>query len=188
MSWAALIVALVAIERGVELVHARRNSRRLFARGAIERGTGHYPLIVALHAAWLLSILVFAPKDAALVWGWLGVFLLLQAARFWVLVTLGPYWTTRVIVPQDAPLIRSGPYRFLKHPNYAVVIGEIAVLPLVFGEWRVALVFSVLNLALLAWRIRIENAALAERRTRHCSPSPPFGEPRSGGEGLRPRD
>jgi methyltransferase len=163
VSWAALIVALVAIERGAELIHARRNTRRLLAQGAIERGAGHYPLIVALHAAWLVSIFVFAPIDEGPLWFWLGVFLLLQAARLWVLASLGPYWTTRVIVPPDAPRIRSGPYRFLRHPNYAVVIGEIAVLPLVFGEWRVALVFSALNLALLGWRVRIENASLAER-------------------------
>jgi methyltransferase len=164
VSWAALIVALVAIERGAELIHARRNTRRLLAQGAIERGAGHYPLIVALHAAWLVSILVFAPAGPAPVWIWLGVFLLLQAARVWVIASLGPYWTTRVIVPPDAPRIRSGPYRFLNHPNYVVVIGEIAVLPLAFREWRVALVFSALNLALLAWRVRIENETLAERR------------------------
>ena len=163
MSWAALIVALVAIERGAELIHARRNTRRLLAQGAVEHGAGHYPLIVALHAAWLISIFVFAPIDEAPAWFWLGVFLLLQAARFWVLASLGPYWTTRVIVPSNAPRIRSGPYRFLRHPNYVVVAGEIAVLPLVFGEWRVALAFSALNLALLAWRVRIENETLAER-------------------------
>ncbi|MGH7033071.1 MAG: isoprenylcysteine carboxyl methyltransferase family protein [Stellaceae bacterium] len=163
MSWAALIVALVAIERGAELIHAQRNTRRLLAQGAIERGAGHYRLIVALHAAWLVSILVFAPKDAAPVWGWLAIYLLLQSARFWVLVALGPYWTTRVITLPAAPLVRRGPYRFLRHPNYAVVIGEIAVLPLVFGEWRVALIFSTLNLALLAWRVRVENETLAER-------------------------
>jgi methyltransferase len=163
VSWAALIVALVAIERGAELIHARRNTRRLLAQGAIERGAGHYPPIVALHAAWLLSILVFAPSDEAPMWFWLGVFLLLQAARFWVLASLGPYWTTRIIVPRDAPRIRSGPYRFLRHPNYVVVAAEIAVLPLAFREWRVALVFSALNLALLAWRVRIENETLAER-------------------------
>jgi methyltransferase len=181
VSWAALTVALVAIERGAELIHARRNTRRLLAQGAIERGAGHYPLIVALHAAWLVSILVFAPIAEAPAWFWLGVFLLLQAARFWMLATLGPYWTTRVIVPPNAPRIRSGPYRFLNHPNYIVVIGEIAVLPLVFGEWRVALVFSALNLALLAWRVRIENETLAERRTQHHLPSPPFG-----GRGCEP--
>ena len=164
MSWAALIVALVAIERGAELIHARRNTRRLLAQGAVERGAGHYPMIVTLHAAWLLSIVAFAPQDAAPRWGWLGGYLLLQAARLWVLWTLGRYWTTRVIVPPDAPRIRSGPYHFLRHPNYVVVAGEIAVLPLVFGEWPVALVFSALNLALLAWRVRVENETLAERK------------------------
>jgi methyltransferase len=163
VSWAALIVALVAVERAAELIHAQRNTRRLLAQGAVERGAGHYKLIVALHAAWLLAILAFAPQGTAPLWGWIAVYLLLQAVRLWVLATLGPYWTTRVITLPEAPLISGGPYRFLRHPNYAVVIGEIAVLPLAFGEWRVALVFSALNLALLAWRVRIENETLAER-------------------------
>ena len=164
MSWPLVIVGLVAGERLGELVLAARNTRRLAARGAVEHGAGHYPLIVLLHVAWLTAIVTFAPHDEPPVWGWLALYLLLSLARAWVLLTLGPFWTTRIITLHDAPLIRRGPYRFMKHPNYAVVIAEIAVLPLAFRELLVALVFSALNLALLGWRVRVENAALSPRR------------------------
>jgi methyltransferase len=133
-------------------------------RGAVEHGRGHYPLFVALHGLWLIAILVAVPADASIDWLPLALFVLLQLARLWIVATLGPYWTTRIITLPGAPLIRNGPYRFLRHPNYLVVIGEIALLPLAFGAWRIALVFSLLNLALLAWRRRVENAALAPRR------------------------
>lgn len=163
MSWAAPIVGLVALERLIELLYASHNTRRLLAEGAVESGAGHYPLIVALHAAWLLAVLLRAQPDTPPDWLWLGLYITLQAARVWVIRTLGPYWTTRIITLPGAPRVRRGPYRFLRHPNYAVVVGEIAVLPLVFGETGVALVFSLLNLALLAWRMRVENRALALR-------------------------
>jgi methyltransferase len=163
VNWPLLILGLVAAERLFELIHAARNTKLLLAQGATEFGAGHYPLIVLLHAAWLVAIFVFAPRDLPPVWAWLGLFIALQAARAWVLLSLGPYWTTRIISLPQAPLVRRGPYRFLRHPNYAVVIGEIAVLPLVFREIDVALIFSALNLALLAWRIRVESGVLAVR-------------------------
>lgn len=163
MSTAILIVLLVALERAAELVYARRNTKRLLAEGGIEWGAGHYPFLVALHAGWLLAILVLADADQPLDMSLLIVFLALQGARLWVIMTLGRYWTTRIITLPGVPLVRRGPYRYLRHPNYAIVVAEIAVLPLVFGAWRVALVFSLLNLALLRHRIRVENQALAER-------------------------
>jgi methyltransferase len=163
VSWPLIIIGLVAAERLFELLYAARNTRRLIARGAVEHGAGHYPLIVLLHTAWLVAVFIFAPRDMAPVWAWLGIYIALQAARAWVILSLGPYWTTRIISLPDAPLVRRGPYRFLKHPNYAVVIGEIAVLPLALREPLVALVFSALNLALLAWRVRVESEVLAPR-------------------------
>ena len=163
-SWPLLILALVAAERLFELVHAARNTKLLLAQGATEFGAGHYPLIVLLHTAWLIAIFAFAPWGLPPVWTWLGVYIVLQVARAWVLWSLGPYWTTRIISLPQAPLVRRGPYRFLRHPNYAVVIAEIAVLPLVFREIGVALIFSVLNLALLTWRIRVESEVLAVRQ------------------------
>jgi methyltransferase len=163
-----IVVALVALQRLAELLYAGRNTQRLRQRGAIEHGRYHYPLFMALHGAWLVAILVAVPASAAIVWPALALFILLQLARLWIIVTLGPFWTTRIITLPNAPLIRHGPYRFLRHPNYLVVIGEIALLPLSFGAWRIAVVFSLLNLALLAWRRRVEDAALAPRRGLAC--------------------
>jgi len=161
-----VVIALVVVQRLVELVYAERNTRALLARGAVEVGGAHYPLIVLLHAAWLTAIVVLLPSDAKIYWAALILFILLQLARVWVIVTLGPYWTTRIITLEGAPLVRNGPYRFVRHPNYLVVSGEIALLPLAFGEFRVAVVFTILNAAMLAWRIRQEDAALAIRRAR----------------------
>ena len=158
------IVALVAAARLAELVWARRNTRRLMAQGGTEHGARHYPLIVALHAAWLAALVVFAEPGASLDWRFLGLFAALQVARAWVLVSLGRFWTTRVITLPGTPLVQRGPYRLMRHPNYAVVAGEIAVLPLVFGAWEIAAGFSALNAAMLWHRIGVENAALADRR------------------------
>jgi len=160
-----VILALVVVQRLVELAYAERNTRALLKRGAVEVGRAHYPFIVALHAVWLLAIVIMLPPNPMIRWSPLALFLMLQAGRIWVIATLGPYWTTRIITLAGAPLVRSGPYRFVRHPNYLIVAGEIAVLPLVFGEVAVCLVFSVLNAALLLWRIRQEDAALSLRRT-----------------------
>jgi methyltransferase len=158
------IVLLVALQRLGELAYARHNSRRLIAAGGHEFGACHYPLLVLLHASWLLALLLAVPPEAAVNWPLLALFALLQAGRLWVIASLGRFWTTRIISLPNAPLVRRGPYRFLRHPNYLIVVLEIAVLPLAFGAWRIALALSLLNLALLAWRMRVENAALAPRR------------------------
>jgi methyltransferase len=163
--WAYVIIGLVAAQRLAEIFYAQRNTRALLARGAFEVGRAHYPLIVALHVAWLGAILYFLPTPTTINSIALGLVVVLQILRLWVVVTLGPYWTTRIITLPGAPFIRNGPYRFMRHPNYAVVIAEIAALPLVFGEVAVAIVFSALNAIILAWRIRQEDAALAARRT-----------------------
>jgi len=160
--WATLL--WVVATRLAELSLARRNERRLRARGAVEAGSGHYPLFFLLHGAWLAAIALAADPARPPHWGWLALFAALQAGRAWVLASLGPYWTTRVLTLPGAPLVRRGPYRWLRHPNYLVVAGEIAALPLAFGLWEVALAFSALNVALLGHRIRIEDAALAPRR------------------------
>ncbi len=159
-----IILFLVAAQRLIEIAYAERNTRALLARGAVEVGRAHYPLIVTLHAAWLLMIVLLLPPDATIHWWALILFVALQLARVWVIATLGPYWTTRIITLEAAPLVRKGPYRFVRHPNYLVVTGEIAVLPLAFGEVGVAIVFTILNAAVLAWRIHQEDSALAARR------------------------
>lgn len=159
MSAAILILAFVTAERLLELWISRRNTQRLLQQGAQEHASGHYPVIVLLHASWLLGLWILA-WDNAVSYFWVGIFAALQALRLWVLATLGKRWTTRIIVLPQTPLVSSGPYRFLPHPNYLVVIGEIAVLPLVFGLPWFALIFSILNACVLAIRIRAENRAL----------------------------
>lgn len=159
MTLATLILALVTAERLAELWLAKRNTAALMARGAVEVAADHYPLIVALHAAWLATLWLLG-AGAVVHLGWLSLFAVLQLARVWVLATLGPRWTTRIIILPGAPLVTSGPYRWLSHPNYAVVVAEIAVLPLCLGLPVVALVFSLANAAVLTLRIASENAAL----------------------------
>ena len=154
-----VILAFVTLQRGGELLLSRRNTRRLLESGAREHAPQHYPLIVLTHLLWLLSLWWLAPSRGVDGF-WLAIFVLIELARLWVLATLGPRWTTRIIVLENAPLVRRGPYRFVNHPNYWVVIGEIAVLPLVFGLWQVALVFTLLNAVVLGIRIRAENRAL----------------------------
>jgi methyltransferase len=162
MTAAIIIMSLVTAQRFAELIIARRNTASLRARGAHEIGESDYPLIVAVHAAWLTSLWLLAPSQPIL-WPLIGVYLMLQGLRIWVLATLGRRWTTRIIVLPGEPLVTRGPFRFLRHPNYAVVAGEIAVLPLAFGLVGTAIVFTILNAAMLTIRIRSENRALAPR-------------------------
>ena len=163
MTAAEIILALVTLQRAGELVVARRNTQRLIARGAVEISAGHYPLVVAVHAAWLISLWLFGrdqPVNAIA----LAAYLVLQGFRGWVFWTLGARWTTRIMVIPGETLVSAGPYRYLSHPNYAVVTGEIAVLPLVFYLPWLAAIFTALNAAVLAIRIRAENRALAASR------------------------
>ena len=160
MSLVQVVVLIVALQRLAELAYARRNTRRLLAAGGREAGAGHYPFLVLLHGAWLLVLFTLVPAEAPVNSWLLGFFVVLQAGRLWVIASLGPFWTTRIVTLANTPLVRRGPYRVLRHPNYAIVAAEIAVLPLAFGAWQIAVVCSLVNLPLLAHRIRIENAAL----------------------------
>jgi methyltransferase len=160
MTWASvLILSLVTVQRLAELWLSNRNTQRLLNQGAVEIGRSHYSLLAAVHVAWLAALWWWAPGQP-INWPLLMLFVLLQLARVWVIATLGPRWTTRIIVLPDAPLVRGGPYRFIDHPNYLIVALEIAVLPLVFGLVGWAIVFSILNAAVLSVRIRAENKAL----------------------------
>ena len=168
MSVALLILAvgLVALQRLFELVLARGNERKTRARGAVERGRGHYPFIVALHVLWLASTLVeglLRGPDFPAYWPVpLALFLLVQPLRYWAIFSLGENWNTKILVVPGAKAVRRGPYRYLKHPNYVVVVVEILAFPLIFGAWTTALVFTALNAVVLSVRIREENRALAE--------------------------
>jgi methyltransferase len=154
------VLLFVTVQRLLELVYANHNEKRLRAQGAQEHAPGHYPAIVVLHGAWLIGLWVLALGTTPEA-GWLVLFFILQALRIWVLATLGQRWTTRIIVLPGAPLVAKGPYKLLSHPNYAVVIGEIFVLPMAFGLLWYALLFSALNAIVLFIRIRAESEALS---------------------------
>ncbi|KJC47475.1 membrane protein [Bradyrhizobium sp. LTSP885] len=160
MSLASIILALVTLQRLGELVLSRHNTERLLARGAIEVGVNHYPLVVSVHAAWLVTLWVWG-RDQDVNLAALAIYLALQGLRLWILATLGRRWTTRIIVLPGEPLVASGPYRYFSHPNYAVVVAEIALLPLALHLPRLALIFTILNLAVLSVRISAETRALS---------------------------
>lgn len=159
MTLAIIVLTLVTLQRLAELVIARRNTERLLAEGAYEASPEHYPLIVGLHTAWLIGLWILAYDSQPNIF-LLGVFLLLQAGRVWVLTTLGPRWTTRIIILPGAPLVKEGPFRFISHPNYCVVAAELLVLPLAFGLFWYGILFFILNAIVLSIRIRAENEAL----------------------------
>jgi methyltransferase len=161
MILSVVILTFATLQRLVELAIARRNTRRLFAQGAVESGAEHYPILVGLHAAWLVGLWWLAwdrPANLPL----LGVYAVIEVLRVWTMVSLGARWTTRIVTVPGAPRIRRGPYRFMSHPNYAVVAAEVLVLPLVFGLTAYAVVFTVLNASVLFVRIRAEEHALHE--------------------------
>ena len=162
---AQIILAAVLFERLAELWIAKRNTARLLADGAVEHGIEHYPYLVLLHGGWLAALVYFTPPGTPVNYVWLAVYLLLQIGRVWIMTSLGRLWTTRIITPADQPLVTRGPYRYLRHPNYVLVAGEIAVLPLVFGHWQITAIFSLLNGLVLRERIHTENEALARRRS-----------------------
>lgn len=161
--WALVVLIYVIIQRLAELAYARSNTRRLLAEGGKEHAAGHYPLFIILHSSWLIAIALFA-KPATQPDLWLLVaFIASQAFRFWTLASIGRWWTTRIISSPYFPRVRKGPYRFIPHPNYTVVVIEIFLLPFLLGAAWVAVIFSALNLALLTWRIIAEERALSER-------------------------
>ena len=158
----ALFLLFVVFQRLAELVLARRNTARLLKRGAVEIGASHYPFIVGLHTLWILALILFG-HGALVSWPWLAAFVVLQIFRAWILLSLGERWTTRIIVVNE-PLVRTGPFAFLRHPNYLLVVLEFIVTPMVLGLVWVAVVFSLLNAGLLALRITVEERALSHLR------------------------
>ena len=161
---AAALLIYVIVERVLELVVAGRNTRRLVASGAQEVGASHYPIMVALHVTWLVAVIGWVATAAPTVSEpFFTFYAILQGLRFWVMASLGKYWTTRIITLPNMPLVKRGPYRFLRHPNYIVVALEVVTLPLVYGAWHIAVIFSALNGAMLWFRIDIENRAIGLR-------------------------
>lgn len=166
MLWYVGLIVAVTIERLAELVVSKRNWAWSRDHGGTEFGASHYPAMVVLHVGLLVGC-VLEPMLAhrsfvpALGWPMVAIVLAAQMLRWWCITTLGRQWNTRVIVVPGAERITGGPYRFVPHPNYVAVVVEGVALPLVYGSWVTALVFTVLNAALLRTRVRVENAALA---------------------------
>lgn len=166
MSVVALVsvVIIVAVQRLLELRVSRRNERLLRAKGAVERGVGHYPVMVAIHVFWLVSTLVEGVLRGPEIPAWwpvpVALFLLAQLLRYWAILSLGENWNVRILVVPGRKLVRRGPYRYFPHPNYVVVAVEVLTLPLIFGAWTTAVIFTALNAAFLLVRIREEDRAL----------------------------
>jgi methyltransferase len=178
MSWYVALIGLVALERVAELVVSRRNLAWSLARGGLEYGKGHYPVMVVLHSGLLVGAAVevavaHRPFVPALGWPMLGLVVATQALRWWCIRTLGRRWNTRIVVVPGLPLVRRGPYRWLSHPNYVAVVLEGVALPLVHTAWVTALVFTALNAPLLAVRIRAEEAALSVAAAQPGVPATP---------------
>ena len=157
------VIAFVLLQRGAELLLAHANTARLLRQGAVEIDRGGYKFLVVLHAAWLAALFASVPAGTPPNWPLLALFGLLQAARIWVVASLGRRWTTRLIVLPGAPLVATGPYRWVRHPNYLIVAGEVAILPLAFAAVAIAVGFTACNGLLLARRIRLEERALGLR-------------------------
>jgi methyltransferase len=159
-----LAALLILLQRGLEELYSARNTKRLIAEGAQEVGRDYYPVVAITHLAWIAAIFMLIPATATIIWPLLVLYLLLQVVRYWVIATLGRYWTHRIITLEDAPVVRRGPYRWLRHPNYMVTIAETFLLPLVFGDVAVAVIFGCIWSAVLYYKIFLEDGALSERR------------------------
>jgi methyltransferase len=158
----ALFLGFIIVQRLSELVIAKRNTARLLTKGAYEVGASHYPVMVGMHSAWISCLIIFG-FDESVAFGWLALFAVLQIFRLWVLGSLGIRWTTRIIILEE-PLVVRGPFKYFSHPNYMLVVAEIIVAPMVLGLVWVAVVFTVLNAAMLWVRIGVEHKALAPLR------------------------
>lgn len=155
---------LVLVQRGLEEIHSQRNTRRLLAEGAREAGRDYYSVVAVTHLSWIASIFFLIPPTSPVIWPIAAVFLLLQPVRYWIIGTLGRYWTHRIITLDEAPIVARGPYRFMRHPNYAVTIAETLLLPLAFGAIAVAVILTAIWAAVLRYKIGLEDQAIAARR------------------------
>jgi methyltransferase len=165
-----LAAALILGQRGLEELHSRRNTRRLLQAGAREAGADFYPVVVTTHLGWIAGLAFLIPPDSPVYVAPLAAFLVLQVARYWIIATLGRYWTHRIVTLPTAPIVTRGPYRFMRHPNYAVTLAETLLLPLAFGQVVFALIFTGVWAAVLLHKIRLEDQALAGRRAEGTRP------------------
>ena len=166
---AQVAAVLILAQRGLEELYSARNTRQLLAQGAEERGADYYPVVAVTHLAWIAALYFLIPADAAVIWPLIGVYLLLQIARYWIIGTLGRYWTHRIITLPQAPITRDGPYRWVRHPNYLVTILETLILPLAFGAIALAVIMACIWTAVIRYKVILEDRALEDRR--RASPS-----------------
>jgi methyltransferase len=164
LGWPQVAALLVLLQRGAEELYSARNTRKLLAEGGHEEGRDYYPVVAVTHLAWIAAIFSLIPPDAPIVWPLLVLYLVLQAARYWIIGTLGPYWTHRIITLEKAPVVRKGPYSWVRHPNYMVTIAETLLLPMVFGASALGAIMAAIWSAVLYYKIVLEDAALAKRR------------------------
>jgi methyltransferase len=163
--WPQVAALLVLLQRGVEELYSAHNTRKLLAEGGHEEGRDYYPVVAITHLAWIAAIFFLIPPDAPIVWPLLALYLVLQVARYWIIGTLGPYWTHRIITLEKAPVVRKGPYSWVRHPNYMVTIAETLLLPMVFGAPALGAIMAAVWSAVLYYKIVLEDAALAKRRS-----------------------
>jgi Uncharacterized protein conserved in bacteria len=150
----------VLIQRLIELIYSNYNTKKLLLRGGKEYYKKHYPLFIILHTTWIVSLFIFIPHHVQPNLIFLTLFIILQFLRLWVLISLGKYWTTRIIRVKDTKLVTKGPYKYFKHPNYIIVFFEILILPLVFNSLIISIIFTFFNSLLLFYRIKLENKVL----------------------------
>jgi methyltransferase len=155
---------IVLIQRAAEELHSARNTRRLLAEGATEVGRDYYPVVAVTHLAWVASIFLLIPPDAPVIWPLVILYVLIQPVRYWIIGTLGRYWTHRIITLPGSPVVRRGPYRFIRHPNYAVTVAETLILPLAFGALPLAVIMTAVWSAVVGHKIVLEDRANAGRR------------------------
>lgn len=160
--WFALALL---VQRGLEEIHSQRNTRRLLNDGASEAGASYYPVVAVTHLSWIAALFLLIPAGSAPSLPLLGLFLALQVARYWIIFSLGRFWTHRIITLPAAPIVRHGPYRFIRHPNYLVTFLETILVPAAFGAWAVSLLFGAIWGVVLVHKIKLEDEALDQRRT-----------------------
>jgi methyltransferase len=162
-----IVALLILLQRGAEEIHSARNTKALLARGAREEGAAYYPVVAVTHLGWIASLFFLVPPDAPAFWPLIGLYVVLQGVRYWVIATLGVYWTHRIITLDAAPIVSSGPYGFFRHPNYIITVAETLLLPLAFSAFAVAFIMTAIWIAVLSYKIRLEDAALAGRHGRN---------------------
>jgi methyltransferase len=162
--WPQIVALLLLLQRGCEEIYSQRNTERLLAAGAREIGRSYYPVVATTHMAWIASIFFLIAPNSEINLALVFLYGILQIARYWIIGSLGPYWTHRIITLDNAPVVNRGPYRLIRHPNYAVTIAETFLLPIVFGQLALGLIVGAIWYSVLIYKIELEEQGLSKRR------------------------